>query len=137
MNSFQLFEDLQLLVVDDSIDNLELITAIFELYNTQVISATSANKAFQLITQFKPDILISDIAMPNEDGYSLVRKIRTHKDEQVRKMPAVALTGLSDQESLSQAFDAGFTAYIIKPFNTEDLIITVSNLVLNTKMKSA
>ncbi|WP_017318514.1 response regulator [Mastigocladopsis repens] len=134
MENLQNLDGLQLLVVDDDIDSVELIRAIFtSYYNVQVLTATCSEKAFQLITQFKPDILISDIAMPDEDGYVLMRKIRTHSDEQIRQIPAVALTALPPEESYNLAQDAGFTAHMPKPFDTDDLMTTVSNVVQYTR----
>lgn len=124
------------LVVDDDIDSVELIKAIFTLCNVQVLTATSAEEAFQLMIQFKPDLLISDIAMPHEDGYVLIRKIKTHSDEEIRQIPAVALTALPEEESYTLAKDAGFIAHISKPFDTDDLIATVSNLVQLRKKSS-
>lgn len=128
MNSLTIFNGLRLLVVDDNIDTLELITAIFEVLNTQVMTATLTHNVLTIITEFQPHILISDISMPDEDGYSLIRKIRTYKDPQVQKIPAIALTGIAYQASLTQAIDAGFTTYLTKPFDPDDLIAVVANL---------
>lgn len=133
MNNFQILNGLRLLVVDDDIDTLELIKVIFEEYNTQVVTATLTNQAFQLITQFQPDILISDIALPDEDGYTFIRKVRINKNQQVRQTPAIALTALPEEESLTLARNAGFTAHVTKPFDIDNLIATVGNLALMRK----
>ncbi|MBD2777929.1 response regulator [Iningainema tapete] len=132
MNSLEIFNGLRLLVVDDNVDSLELITAIFETLNTQVMTATLAHNVLTMITEFQPHVLISDISMPDEDGYSLIRKIRAHKDPQVQKIPAIALTGIAYQTSLTQAIDAGFTTYLTKPFDPDNLITVVANLAQNT-----
>ncbi len=129
MEEFQNIDGVQLLVVDDDIDCIELIKAIFTLCNVQVLTATCTEKGFQLMTQLKPDILISDIAMPDENGYAFIRRIRSHSDEEIRGIPAVAITALPGEESHTLAQDAGFNAHILKPFDTDDLMTTVSNLV--------
>ncbi|MFQ4141976.1 response regulator [Chlorogloeopsis sp. ULAP02] len=125
MNILQVLNHLRLLVVDDDADTLELIRFIFEQYNAQVSSTVSTNEAFQVIRLWKPDILISDIAMPIEDGYAFIRKVRNLKQEE-GQIPAIALTALATQEPL--ALNAGFSTYMVKPFNPDDLVKLVSKL---------
>ncbi|MBF2006826.1 MAG: response regulator [Chlorogloeopsis fritschii C42_A2020_084] len=127
MDILQVLNNLRLLVVDDDADTLELIRFIFEQYNAQVSSTVSTTEAFRVIRLWKPDILISDIAMPIEDGCSFIRKVRSLKQEE-GQIPAIALTALAAQEKL--ALNAGFSTYMVKPFNPDDLVKLVANLVL-------
>jgi CheY-like chemotaxis protein len=127
MDILQVLNNLRLLVVDDDADTLELIRFIFEQYNAQVSSTVSTTEAFRVIRLWKPDILISDIAMPIEDGCSFIRKVRSLKQEE-GQIPAIALTALAAQEKL--ALNAGFSTYMVKPFNPDDLVKLVANLAL-------
>lgn len=126
--NLQSLEGLQVLVVDDNQDSLELVKIILEGYGTRIVTATSACEAIDAIAQFKPDVLISDIAMPSEDGYTLIRKIRTLSPEQGGLIPAVALTACVVQEERVRAFEAGFQVHLPKPLEPDQLIAVVANL---------
>ncbi len=125
----QVLDGLRVLVVDDDADNLDLIKFVFEEYNAQVTSAASASEALQGITELKPNIIISDIAMPQQDGYSLIRQVR-NLTEQIRQIPAIALTGQASVEARNLALKAGFSTHIAKPFDPDMLIAIVSQLAL-------
>ncbi|NMF64357.1 response regulator [Brasilonema octagenarum] len=129
MDTSQLLDGLRVLVVDDDTDNLDLIKVIFEEYNVQVTAVTSAGEALEAITQLKPNILISDVAMPDEDGYSLIQKVR-NLAAAVSQIPAIALTAHASEEAGALALDAGFSIRLVKPFDPDDLITVVSKLVL-------
>jgi len=127
MDNLQVIEGLRVLVVDDDADTLDLIKFIFEEYDAQVTSVASANEALQEITESKPNILISDIVMPDQDGYSLIRKVR-NLTEHIRQIPAIALTGLVSEEARNLAINSGFSIYLAKPFDPDALIAVVSQL---------
>lgn len=124
-DNLEFLNGLRVLVVDDDVDNLDLIKFILEEYKAQVILATSVIEALQEITSFKPNILISDIAMPESDGYSLIRSVR-NLTEQVRHIPAIALTGQASHEARTLALQAGFSTHVKKPFDPDELIDLVS-----------
>ncbi len=126
----QVLNGLRVLVVDDDADNLDLIKFVFEEYNAQVTSAASASEALQGITELKPNILISDIAMPEQDGYSLIRQVRNLTEQIIRQIPAIALTGQASVEARNLALNAGFSTHIAKPFDPDMLIAIVSQLAL-------
>lgn len=111
MHNLQTLDGLQVLAVDDNTDSLELIKIILEMYDAQVRVVTCANSALQAITQVKPDILISDIAMPIKDGYWLIRQVRnlTH---QVGQIPAIAVTGHASKQERNLALNAGFSSHL-------------------------
>ena len=131
MDAVQVLEGLRVLAVDDDPDNLELLKVILEQCHAHVIPAASANEALQVITWWKPDILISNIAMPIEDGYSLIRQVR-NLALQVRHIPAIALTTLSSCELRTLALNAGFSTTIMKPFDPDELVAVASKLALIT-----
>ncbi|NMG07859.1 response regulator [Brasilonema sp. UFV-L1] len=129
MNTPQFLDGLRVLVVDDDTDNLDLIKIIFEEYNTQVITVTSATEGLEAITRLKPNILISDIAMPGEDGFSFIHKVR-NLALKVSQIPAIALTALASEEVGTLALDAGFSTRLVKPFDPDELVEVVSKLAL-------
>jgi hypothetical protein len=121
-------DGLRLLVVDDDADTREILTFLFEMEGAEIKSVGSANEALELISNFKPDILISDIHLPDEDGCSLLPKVRNLEVEQGRWIPAIALTGSVMEEARAEAFSAGFQKYLCKPINLDELISVVANL---------
>lgn len=129
MNAVQILEGLRVLAVDHDPDNLELIKVILEQCHAQVIPAASASEALQVFRWCKPDILISGIAMPIEDGYSLIRQVR-NLALQVRHIPAIALTTVASLEVRTLALNAGFSTTIMKPFDPDELVAVASKLAL-------
>jgi CheY-like chemotaxis protein len=125
-------KNLRILAVDDNDDCLCMITLIFEDCQAQIKTATSVDNAIQIIEEWKPDILISDIALPDKDGYSLIRFIRNKETFLGGFIPAVAFTSYVEQEYLDTAMDAGFQAVIGKPFDPDELVATVAKLAQRT-----
>ena len=123
---------LRVLVVDDNADNLTLVKAIFEEYQAKVKTVASVNIAFEIIEKWKPDILISDISLPENDGYLLIRSIRIKEAEVGGFLPAIALTGYLSLENSRQAFNAGFQMFIPKPFESDELVEVVAKLTGRT-----
>jgi CheY-like chemotaxis protein len=119
---------LRILVVDDDLDNRELIAFILEQQQAQVTAAESAAVAFDIIAQTDIDLLISDVGMPDEDGYSLIRRIRTLQSPQKRRIPAIALTAFAKEEDQQASTAAGFQRHLSKPVNPDDLIEVIANL---------
>lgn len=128
MNNFSNIEGLRILVVDDDVDTLELITFILEEYQMQVTTAASASEALDSLTRSLPHIMISDIAMPGEDGYSLIRKVRNLEAESGGHIPAIALTAFAREEDRILALDAGFQMHVAKPVDPFELVAVVAKL---------
>jgi CheY-like chemotaxis protein len=128
VNNFPALNKLRVLVVDDNADTLELVTFILEEYGTEVITAASATEAIAAIAQSQPNILISDIAMPGVDGYSLIRKLRTLSSEGGGQIPAIALTAYANEEERTRVLDSGFQMHIAKPVDPTELVAVVANL---------
>ena len=120
--------DLRILLVDDEADSRELLELILSSCGAEVVTANSASEAFEKIKNKKIDLVISDIGMPEEDGFSLIRKIRQLPAEQGGETPAIALTAYARAEDRVQAFRAGFQMHIAKPVEPAELIAIAANL---------
>lgn len=120
------FENLRVLLVDDDQDTLQILTALLTDFRAKVQAATSAAEALEMLEWYKPDVLVSDLAMPGEDGYSLIAKIRTVGNRKF--VPAVALTACVRVEDLARALSAGFNMFVPKPVQPNELITVIANL---------
>jgi signal transduction histidine kinase/DNA-binding response OmpR family regulator len=118
-------DGLRILVVDDEVDSRDLVSAILTRCGSEVNCCESASDAIKAILDWKPDLLVSDIGMPNEDGYSLIRKMRKLKSKRARQTPAVALTAYVTQEDLERALAAGFQMHVPKPIEPTALIMSI------------
>lgn len=121
-------EGLNLLVVEDETDTRELLTTIFQGCKAEVREAASSREAMNLLGEWTPDVLISDIQMPGEDGYSLIRKVRERELSNGTRLPAVALTAHARVDDRVRALSAGFDAHISKPVEPDELIMVVASL---------
>ncbi|MBC1219205.1 response regulator [Nostoc sp. UCD121] len=129
-NQSMSFKGLRLLVVDDDPDTRTLLTFLFELDGAEIITAASAGAAIEIMSFFKPDILISDIYLPDENGCSLLMKVRNLEAKRGRKIPAIALTASAFDEDRNRALLAGYDIYRCKPIDLDDLSSTVASLVM-------
>ncbi|NJL37377.1 MAG: response regulator, partial [Leptolyngbyaceae cyanobacterium SM1_4_3] len=120
---------LRILVVDDDDNTREFLTFLLELHGANVTATATASEALVNLVQFKPDILLSDIGMPDVDGYMLMRQIRALPPAQGRNIPAIALTAYAGEIDHQQAMVAGFQQHIAKPIEPEVLIGAIANLV--------
>lgn len=120
---------LSILVVDDDDDSRFYISTVLEADGATVTAVASASVAMEMLLKLQPDVLICDIAMPGEDGYTLIRKVRSLKPDQGGRIPAVALTAYADSEDRVRALEAGFQTHIGKPVEPEKLVEIIINLV--------
>ncbi|MFO0983439.1 MAG: ATP-binding protein [Planctomycetota bacterium] len=120
--------NLRILVVDDELSARELLAMILEHSGAKVQLAASAQEALDLFTSFRPNVLISDIGMPDEDGYSLMRKI-TKLSQRGPVVPSVALTAYARTEDRLQALAAGFHVHMAKPVEPAELLAVIASLV--------
>jgi signal transduction histidine kinase len=115
----------RVLVVDDELDSREFLILALEQYGAKVVAASSAAEAKSVIVRVEPDVLISDIAMPEEDGYELMRQLRS----QGKQIPAIALTAYARDSDRNAAIAAGFQQHVSKPIAPEELVTLVADLV--------
>lgn len=121
-------EGLRLLVVDDDLDTRELLTVLFAEDGAEVIAVASFKEALAVLERLKPDILISDIKLPGEDGYTLIRKVSDWQAERGEQIPAIALTACAGKEDRIRALLAGFDQHVPKPIDLGEFTTLVANL---------
>jgi signal transduction histidine kinase/CheY-like chemotaxis protein len=121
-------ERLRILVVDDDEDSLEVLRQILESAGAHVLTAGSARAALEQFDGHPPDVLLSDIGMPGEDGYALIRRVRALPAEKGGAIPAAALTAYTQAEDRSAALAAGFHVWLSKPIEPSDLTAAVARL---------
>jgi len=119
---------LNVLVVDDDPDARDLVEFILVRHGAQVHTAASAAEALEALSQSTPDVLVSDIGMPEEDGYSLIRKVRAREASRGGRIPALALTAYGRAEDRQRALAAGFHTHLAKPAHPEELAWVVAGL---------
>jgi len=119
---------LRVLVVEDDPDARELVTAILEDAGAVVESAPSAATGFDAMRRFQPQLLVSDIGMPDEDGYSLIRRVRALAEDEGGAIPSIALTAYTRREDRETAIGAGFTLHMGKPVSPLALVTAVRAL---------
>jgi PAS domain S-box-containing protein len=119
---------LRILVVDDEKDTLEFLQFLLEQYGGVVMPAASGAEAFSALEQWQPDVLLSDIAMPEEDGFMLLHRVRALGVEAGGNIPAIALTAHAREEDRERALSEGFQKYLAKPIKPSDLIATVAEV---------
>ncbi|MBD2094648.1 CHASE domain-containing protein [Trichocoleus sp. FACHB-591] len=125
-------QGLRVLVVDDEPDAREFVATALEQCGASVIAAASATEALAAIQQQRPDVLVSDIGMPEIDGYTLIHQVRSLPVEQGGRIPAAALTAYAREDDRNRALLAGFQLHVPKPVSPSDLIATVAHLAGRT-----
>ncbi|HEY9611546.1 response regulator [Allocoleopsis sp.] len=118
----------RVLIVDDEVDSREFLVTALEQCEAKVFAFASASEALEALARLKPDVLVSDIAMPLEDGYSLIRKVRQLSAEQGGQIPAIALTAYARAEDRMKALASGFQRHIPKPVEPAELATAVASL---------
>jgi CheY-like chemotaxis protein len=119
---------LKVLVVDDEADVRDLVTTLLEQCGVIVEDASSVAEAWKAIERRMPDVLISDIGMPSEDGYSLIRRVRALPVAEGGALPAASLTAYAGIEDRRRAMMAGFNMHLPKPVDPSELVAVVANL---------
>jgi CheY-like chemotaxis protein len=119
-------EGMKVLVVDDEADSRELVSAILQNYGAQVQVEASGTAALQAIPTFQPDVLVSDIAMPEMDGYMLLRQVRALAPDAGGEIPAIALTAYAGDRDRDRILEAGFAQHVAKPIDAEALVAAIS-----------
>ena len=127
---------LRVFIVDDNEDARDLLETIFSKDGFECRSADSAATAMLVLETYVPDVIISDLQMPDEDGLSLIRRIRTHS-RACAAVPAIALTAMDGCHHRQAALDGGFDLYIVKPAHRDALIEAVTRLALASQAQAA
>jgi len=119
----------RVLVVDDEPDTRELLRDLLESVGATVREARSANEAIEQMKTWRPAVLVSDIGMPEEDGYSLIRRVREWEKESGTWTPAVALTAYARSEDRMRALSAGYQVHASKPIDAMEFVLTVAGVI--------
>jgi CheY-like chemotaxis protein len=118
----------KVLVVDDEVDARELIKRVLGDCDAEVLTAGTAAEALLLIERERPHVLVSDIGMPNVDGFELLRRVRALGEARGGKVPAIALTAFARSEDRTRALRAGFLVHVSKPVEPSELVATVASV---------
>ena len=115
------------LVVDDSADNVAMISLDLQQLGYRVVTASNGEDAIRVATQTRPNLILMDISMPTLDGLGATRRIR--EDEELRDVPIIAVTAFSTEGFQRAAYDAGVSGYITKPINLERMHQLIARLL--------
>jgi signal transduction histidine kinase/ActR/RegA family two-component response regulator len=119
-------DGLHVLFVEDSADGRELMSMLIEQAGARVTAVASVREAFEALESLQPDALVSDIGLPDEDGYALIRRLRSREAERGGFVPAVALTGFVRPEDRARVLAAGFQLHVPKPINPAELMAAIA-----------
>jgi CheY-like chemotaxis protein len=119
---------LHILVVDDDADALQLIQTVLEYAGALVTGRTTAAEGLQSLQRLTPDVVVSDVAMPGQDGYWLIREVRALDAVHRRRLPVIALTAHSETHGPSRTLGAGFDVHLQKPIDPWDLCRVIASL---------
>ncbi|WP_293338044.1 PAS domain S-box protein [Microcoleus sp. CAWBG58] len=119
---------LKVLVVDDEPDNREFLVLALKQLGALAMAAASAQEAIDILQQSPPDILVSDIGMPVEDGYSLIRKVRSSESDKIKRLAAVALTAYASEQDRHRAIEAGYDEHLAKPIDSARFATVLAQL---------
>ncbi|MFN6514370.1 MAG: response regulator [Nostoc sp. CreGUA01] len=120
----------KVLIVDDNADSRDFFSFVLEEFGATAIAVASASEALDILAQLKPDILLSDIGMPEMNGYMLIEQIRAFEAQAGReKIPAIALTAYAGEIDRQEALQAGFQQHIVKPVAPDELLMAISSLI--------
>jgi CheY-like chemotaxis protein len=128
-NFSTLLKGLRILIVDDEVDSRELVTAIVNRCGGEVKCCESAVDALKSFKAWKPHLLVSDIGMPNVDGYTLIKKLRKLRLKLAKQIPAIALTAYATDDDRARSLAAGFQMHISKPIEPVTLVKSIAGAV--------
>ena len=129
-------DGLTVLVVDDELDALDALTIALEGFGARPIPVGSVQAAMIEIQRALPDVVLSDVGMPQEDGFALIRQLRNLGDEQARQLPALALTAFASAGMSRQLLEAGFDGCLGKPAETRELAATIGSMVAAARLRT-
>jgi CheY-like chemotaxis protein len=122
-------DGVKILVVDDEPDTNEVLQELFASCGAEVRVAASARQALEILDRWRPTVIVSDIGMPDQDGYAFIRQVREREPERGGETPAVALTAYSRVEDRVKVLMAGFQMHVAKPVDPTELVAVVASIV--------
>jgi CheY-like chemotaxis protein len=130
-------DGVHVLVVDDDVDGRALTSLVLTEAGAHVSAAASVRDARRVLETQALNVLVSDIGLPDEDGYALIRQIRQRETQHGGFLPAVALTGFAGEEARSRVIAAGFQAHVPKPLDPAELTAAIRRLMADPSLSSA
>ena len=121
-------DGLRVLIVDDEVDARELLQAILEECHVIVAAAGSAAEGLELLATFQPDVVVSDIGMPDVDGFAFIKAVRARPAESGGRVPAIALTAYARVTDRTRVLYAGFQSHVPKPVEPSELLAVIASL---------
>jgi two-component system, OmpR family, response regulator len=125
-DNFPFFQGLRVLVVDNNVDCCDLIEFMLQIYGVEVRKALLAQEALKILVEWQPDILVSDVALPEVDGFALVRQARTIAAERGKALLIIAVTAYISEEMRQIALSSGFDFWFTKPLNLNDFVTVLA-----------
>jgi signal transduction histidine kinase/CheY-like chemotaxis protein len=129
--------EIHVLLVEDDADSREMLEVFFTQVKMKVTAVDSAAKALEAVKKLRPDVLVSDVGLPGEDGYELIRQIRELAPESGGAIPALALTGYASLQDRARAIEAGYQEHMAKPVDIDRLVELVKNLLAGKSVNGA
>ena len=121
-------EGIRVLVVDDDDDNREVVATSLETYRAATLQASSVAQAIEILQRDRVHVLLTDVAMPSEDGYALIRRLRASENGLAASTPAIALTAFARPEDRHHALQAGFQLHLAKPIDAKSLVAAIASI---------
>lgn len=128
-NGHRVLSGMKILVIDDEADARELINEVLGQCKANVFTATSAGEGIEILKSQRPDLVISDIGMPERDGYELIREIRSLSEANGGQTPAIALSAFAHEDDRMKAMTAGYQVHLAKPVESHQLIAAIGDLI--------
>lgn len=124
---------MRVLTVEDDPDSREMLEIVLRSQGAEVVGVSSVREALQVLNnnRWKPEVLVSDLGMPEEDGYDLIREVRSRVAEEGGALPAIAITGYTGNDESERALRAGYQTHLTKPVNWNDLVKNILGLTRN------
>jgi CheY-like chemotaxis protein len=119
---------LRILVVDDDAHTRQILSEALSLFGAEVVTAESVAAARRLLREHRPDVVVSDVGMPQESGYDLIRQLRALPRERGGSTPAIAFTGYAQPEDRERALGAGYQDVVPKPVDFERLLTSIARI---------
>lgn len=121
-----------ILVVEDNRTILENTTELLEMEGYSVITATNGKEGYSKVLKFLPDLIVSDIWMPEMDGFELLKTLGTHAD--LKNIPLIFFSARSEKKDIKKGIDMGAYDFIVKPSDLSDLLVSIKNCLLSRKL---
>jgi CheY-like chemotaxis protein/anti-sigma regulatory factor (Ser/Thr protein kinase) len=121
-------DGIRVLVVEDDAEGREVLAALLEVDGANVTSVRSVREALDALDTTRPDVIVSDIGMPDEDGYTFIRRLRSRAAERGGAIPVIALTGYVTPEDKARLLAVGFQAHLRKPVDPDELVVAIASL---------